>query len=1068
MLKVSTMYEFVRSLVLISLPDYAWTIVSVASVENNDHQQQTQRRRNRNNNAKSGKSNDGNDSTKKPDGSRSRKSGKMQATVAVGGGRMFDGSLTRNHEASEDNDEADAAAGTAMPLGLSSSLAKRLASSAYECMICCDRVRPRHAIWQCDTCWAIFHIGCVKKWAKSCSDGPNVRWRCPGCQHARAAAPSHYFCFCGATRDPELLRGAVPHSCGQICGRNRGPYCPHACPLPCHPGPCPPCTAMAPEQFCFCGRSSYQPRCGAGYDPVEGIKSCGAVCGEMLGCEKHNCAQECHPGLCQPCTHQEDQMCYCGKHTRTASCGSGMPLETYIVKKTVDESGVEKWATVCEIGLYRCDEACTEMLGCGSHKCDQQCHPHRDPALGHGECPFDPQIVTTCHCGKSTAADLGLARTKCTDPVPSCAQKCQRQLSGCAHLCNEVCHAGPCPPCKEQVKTRCRCSSKSFKVECHKTLNSSDERPTCERVCSKKRACRRHQCSLRCCPSNHEDIDGMVIPSENVAPGVTDPHQCTLVCGRLLRCKIHHCADLCHRGPCAPCRNTSFDELSCACGRTRIQPPIPCGTALPPCRYPCQRTRACGHINLTSHECHPDDDPCPQCPVLVTVRCMCGGKEMKSVPCHRSSAASCGGICNKLLPCGGHRCKRSCHRPDEPCLRDQACRQMCGKPRKTCGHPCTLPCHSPAMCDGSEPCKATITVTCGCGRLTAEDTCGSTGNSPRNASSNAKRLTCNEVCLIALRNRRLALAFGIKNDVETPLSGLVRATYTDDMLQFTRANLGWVREIEGMVASFIGDSRKQTLRFAPMKRALRGFLHALGPYYGCNSRSMDREPQRSVSWDRTTQATIPSIPLTTAIRYTQPPQIICSERITKDDDEDWDDTSSHIFDGYGPGVNVAAERLRKRIDYIVISDLRHGLTCEELTEEIKRLIPHVSAFTLRWKEEDIVEMYCNETESRNEHLVKWESVLKSKLPHLGVAGSVVGKRCTATPMATPGPSSVSQSPHQRPRTGSTASSSNTNLPESIAPVIMPSVEHDSVPDDWESINILDDDDSDEHQTNGGS
>ncbi|KAJ2843889.1 hypothetical protein GGI22_007062, partial [Coemansia erecta] len=185
--------------------------------------------------------------------------------------------------------------------------------------------------------------------------------------------------------------------------------------------------------------------------------------------------------------------------------------------------------------------------------------------------------------------------------------------------------------------------------------------------------------------------------------------------------------------------------------------------------------------------------------------------------------------------------------------------------------------------------------------------------------------------------------------------------------------------------------------------------------------------------------------------------IICSERVTKDDDEDWDDTASHIFDGYGPGVNVAAERLRKKIDYIVISDLRHGLTCEELTEEIKRLVPHVAPFTLRWKEEDLVEMYCNETESRNEHLVKWESVLKSKLPHLGVAGSVIGKKCTATPMATPGPSSVSQSPRQRPRTGSTASSSSANLPESIAPVIMPSVEHDSVPDDWESINILDDD-----------
>ncbi|KAJ2550685.1 FKBP12-associated protein [Coemansia sp. RSA 1933] len=809
---------------------------------------------------------------------------------------------------------------------------------------------------------------------------------------------------------------------------------------------------MAPEQFCFCGRSSYQPRCGAGYDPVEGIKPCGAVCGEMLGCGKHYCAQECHSGLCQPCAQPEDQLCYCGKHTRVAACGSGRPLETYVSKAAADGSGVE---TVRAVGLYRCKETCRELLSCGIHRCDQECHPYGDPALGHGKCPLDPQTVTTCHCGKSTAAELGLQRVKCTDPVPSCKLRCQKQLGGCGHLCNEVCHPGPCAPCREKAKTRCRCGSKSVSVECHRTQSSSDERPTCQRVCSKKRACRRHQCALRCCPSSHEDIDGMVIPSESVAPGVTDPHQCTLVCNRLLRCKAHHCTELCHRGQCPPCQHTSFDELSCACGRTRIAPPIACGTTLPPCRYPCQRTRACGHFSLTSHECHSDDDPCPPCAVLVTVRCMCGDKEMKSVPCHRSNAASCGAICNKLLPCGGHRCRRSCHRPDEPCLRDQACKQLCGKPRKTCGHPCTLPCHTPAMCDGSEPCKATITVTCECGRLTAEDTCGSTGNCPRNASASAKRLTCNDVCMLALRNRRLALAFGINNEADTPLSGLVRATYSDDMLQFTRANLAWVRDNEGMIASFVGDSRKQALRFTPMKRALRAFLHALAPYYGCTSRSMDREPLRSVSWDRTTHATIPSIPLSTAIRYAQPPQIICSERINKEDDDDWDDSSSHIFDAYGPGVNVAAERLRKRVDYIAISDLRHGLTCDELTDEIRKLIPHAAPFTLLWKGEDLVEMYCKETESKNEHLVKWELLLKSKLPHLGVAGCVVGKKyATALP-------SVSQSPSQRPRSGSTASNNNgVSLSENIAPVIMPSVEHDSVPDDWESINVQDDDDDD--------
>ncbi|KAI9499963.1 hypothetical protein BX070DRAFT_177497, partial [Coemansia spiralis] len=747
-------------------------------------------------------------------------------------------------------------------LGLSSTLAKRLKNSTYECMICCDKVRPRHAIWQCDNCWAIFHIGCLKKWVKSCSDNPSVRWRCPGCQHSRAAAPSHYVCFCGATRDPEPVRGNVPHSCGRICGRNRGPHCPHPCPLPCHPGPCPSCTAMAPEQYCFCGRLSYQLRCGADYDPVNGVKSCGAVCGEMLGCGEHKCAQTCHPGLCQSCPNEEEQMCYCGKHTRTVKCGSGRPLETFVTKQPEGEQS----EAVSAIGFYSCGERCNQLLNCGVHKCDQVCHVHRDPALGHGDCPLDPETVNTCHCGSSLASELGSPRSKCTDPVPSCGLKCQKQLNGCSHPCNEVCHPGACPPCKTQVKARCNCGAKTFNVECHKAHGSSDERPQCQRVCSKMRACRRHQCSTRCCASSHEDVDGVVVPSEKIPPGVTDPHQCTLICGRLLRCKAHRCMELCHRGPCPPCWNTSFEELSCACGRTRLLPPISCGTTLPTCHYPCQRTRSCGHISLTTHECHSDDVPCPPCPVLVTARCMCGGKEMKNVPCHRSNAASCGGICNKLLPCGGHRCQRSCHRPDEPCLRGQPCRQTCRKPRKTCGHPCTLTCHSPAMCDESKLCEMSVTITCGCGRITAEETCGATLANPRSFSSNTKKLLCNEICKIALRNRRLALAFNSPELAEAPLSGLVKATYSEDMLQFTRANLAWVREIEAIVAAFVGDPHKQTLRFSPMKRALRGFLHALGPFHGCLSRSIDREPQRSVCWDRTPHATIPSIALSSAIR----------------------------------------------------------------------------------------------------------------------------------------------------------------------------------------------------------
>ncbi|KAJ1944092.1 FKBP12-associated protein, partial [Linderina macrospora] len=685
---------------------------------------------------------------------------------------------------------------------LGSSLARQLTNGSYECMICCDKVRARHAIWQCDHCWAIFHVGCVKKWAKSCTgsdvgDG-SARWRCPGCQYTRAAAPSHYVCFCGASRDPEPARGCVPHSCGRVCGKSRGRRCPHPCPLTCHPGPCPPCTAMAPEQSCFCGRLVYQPKCGSDYDPDKNIKSCGHICDETLGCGKHKCDKPCHPGLCPPCPRDEFQMCYCGRHTRTAKCGAGRAQPTFVNSSDGDEP---------QTGFYSCGDVCDELLGCGVHKCGRPCHPHADPAAGHGHgaCALDPAVANTCHCGAALASELGQERLRCSDPVPSCGERCGHKLPGCGHTCNEVCHAGPCPPCTVRVKTPCRCRSKTFQTECFKARPGSGSQPTCQRVCGKLRVCGRHRCNAKCCASDHVDIDGAVIPSEDLAPGATDAHQCPLVCGRLLRCKIHACSQPCHRGPCPPCLEASFDELACACGRTRLYPPIACGTVLPPCHHPCTRVRACGHVSLMAHECHGDDVACPPCPVLVASQCMCGAREMKNIPCHRSAAASCGAICNRLLPCGGHRCQRSCHRPDEPCLRGgQACRQACGKPRKTCGHSCALACHSPAMCDESLPCEASVLVTCQCGRKSLKELCGSTA---ANGRSGARRIPCDDVCRIAMRNRRLALALDLPDKAQAPLAGLVKSTYADDLLQFARSNLAWVREIEAQIGEFVASRR---------------------------------------------------------------------------------------------------------------------------------------------------------------------------------------------------------------------------------------------------------------------
>ena len=50
-------------------------------------------------------------------------------------------------------------------------LISELHRGTYECMVCCDRIKPQQAIWSCRTCFNCFHLGCIKKWANSSKEG---------------------------------------------------------------------------------------------------------------------------------------------------------------------------------------------------------------------------------------------------------------------------------------------------------------------------------------------------------------------------------------------------------------------------------------------------------------------------------------------------------------------------------------------------------------------------------------------------------------------------------------------------------------------------------------------------------------------------------------------------------------------------------------------------------------------------------------------------------------------------------------------------------------------------------
>ena len=48
-----------------------------------------------------------------------------------------------------------------------SSLIEQLRNEAYECMVCCEGIRCKASIWSCQNCYHVFHLGCVRKWARS-------------------------------------------------------------------------------------------------------------------------------------------------------------------------------------------------------------------------------------------------------------------------------------------------------------------------------------------------------------------------------------------------------------------------------------------------------------------------------------------------------------------------------------------------------------------------------------------------------------------------------------------------------------------------------------------------------------------------------------------------------------------------------------------------------------------------------------------------------------------------------------------------------------------------------------
>ncbi|ESO86262.1 hypothetical protein LOTGIDRAFT_129545 [Lottia gigantea] len=684
---------------------------------------------------------------------------------------------------------------------------EQLTKGRYECMVCCENMRPDTAVWNCSSCYHLFHLFCIKKWARSSTalvEGEG--WRCPACQNITEKVPNSYKCFCGKIRDPVYNRYETPHSCGDVCNRNRKGDCQHPCTLLCHPGACPPCSATVTKS-CDCGQIKQTVRCGLNI----GLK-CDHECGKMLNCGKHTCLVICHSGACQTCTQSFKQECY-GKHSsREVLCGSSEDQEI----------------------SYSCSHPCNRILECGNHRCELECHPGDCPP-----CPLLPDQIKHCPCGRTLITDLtDEKRTSCLAPLPTCDKICKKQLK-CGtqdrkHVCKKVCHEGDCPPCEGYSKLKCVCKNIEKSIPCAKAITYNESNPfLCDKKCTKKRHCGKHKCGEVCCKK--------------------EEHICETRCNRKLTCGRHKCGQMCHPGNCLPCLEASFDELSCHCGAAVIFPPVACGTRPPECHQVCQKQHDCEHT--VRHNCH-SEETCPPCTALTEKRCVGGHEIRKNIPCHIKDIM-CGYPCGRTLPCGKHKCKQTCHKGD--CLPEgEACTQPCDIKREECGHPCGAPCHPDSPCP-PVACKTEISVKCACGNKQSKVLCqlGGEDNTDNYQKLNRClyvcrfifRLECDAECAKLERNRRMALALEIENPDLT--SKLNTTSYPDLLKDFARKNPEKANQIEKALYDLVLNAKQskypsRSHSFPSMNRENRQFVHELAEFYGCETQSYDNEPKKNV------------------------------------------------------------------------------------------------------------------------------------------------------------------------------------------------------------------------------
>ncbi|KOX72431.1 NF-X1-type zinc finger protein NFXL1 [Melipona quadrifasciata] len=414
---------------------------------------------------------------------------------------------------------------------------KKYESCSHTCKKVCHSEK-------CPPCSEILSLEChckSNKELKRCSKGP---WTCDklcdkpfSCNVHTCEGKCHLdddcgtcpleknrTCPCGKKRYAVSCNQEQLPTCGDTCGKllNCGS---HYCNMRCHMDRCGQCLEVITKS-CRCGSYKKEVACGKEFHCNKKCvqmrlcgrhscnkkccdclikntyNACEKVCDNTLNCRKHKCAAPCHSGPCYPCARTDVIQCKCGHNKITVPCGTKRVKPPPCNRQC-------KIPPICHHSkreTHKCHQGycppCKKIFTClGEHETfSWACHEAKPTSCGRLCGKTLPCKNHTCEliCHKVPSSE----ETKNSTPCMDCESPCLLpRPAGCMHLCPKLCHAPPCNPCKQIVKTSCHCGISTIYRRCFEltsaTVEKRNELLKCGNQCPKNYPCG-HRCANEC------------------------------------------------------------------------------------------------------------------------------------------------------------------------------------------------------------------------------------------------------------------------------------------------------------------------------------------------------------------------------------------------------------------------------------------------------------------------------------------------------------------------------------------------------------------------------------------